>query len=59
MGIEAVIALVAGILALIPLIINARNRSRVNKNEIGKVEVDELDAGMDRVDNERLRDVQK
>ena len=50
MGFEAVIALIAGIVALIPLILNARNNRKANRNALTKVESDELGAGMDAVD---------
>lgn len=50
MGLEAIIALIAGIVALIPLILNARNNRKANRNALTKVESDELGDGMDRVD---------
>ena len=50
MGAEAIGAIILGLLALIPLIIKARNNRKANRNEIGKVENAELLSGMDRVD---------
>ena len=50
MGFEAVIALIAGIVALIPLIVNARNNRKANRDALTKAESDELGAGMDAVD---------
>ncbi|MEI6085789.1 MAG: hypothetical protein WCS70_16010 [Verrucomicrobiota bacterium] len=49
MGVE-IIALIGALLALIPVVISALNRRKANRNDLGKVEVDELDAGMSRVD---------
>lgn len=50
MGVEAIIALIAGIVALIPLIVNARNNRKANRDALTKAESDELGAGMDAVD---------
>lgn len=50
MGVEAVIALIAGIIALIPIILNIRNNRKANRNALLKAESDELGAGMDAVD---------
>lgn len=50
MGIEAVIALIAGIVALIPIILNIRNNRKANRDALLKAESDELGAGMDAVD---------
>ena len=49
MGVE-IIGLIAGLLALIPVILSALNKRKANRNDIGKVENAELLAGMDRVD---------
>ena len=48
--IEAIIALIAGIVALVPLILNARKNRKANRNDLGNAESDELGAGMDRID---------
>jgi hypothetical protein len=45
-----IIALIAGLLALIPVILNALNNRKANRNDIGKVESAELRDGMDAVD---------
>lgn len=50
MGIEAIIALIAGIVALIPIILNIRNNRKANRDALLKAESDELGAGMDAVD---------
>lgn len=50
-----IIALIAGLLALIPIILNAMKNRKANRNEIGKVESAELLAGMDRVDADAAR----
>lgn len=50
MGIEAVVALVGGIIALLTVILKLRTNRKANRNEIGKVESAELGAGMDAVD---------
>jgi hypothetical protein len=47
MGIEAIIALIAGIVALIPIILNIRNNRKANRDALLKAESDELGAGMD------------
>jgi hypothetical protein len=49
MGVE-IIALIAGLLALIPVVVSALRSRKANRNAIGKVESAELGAGMDRVD---------
>ena len=50
MGIEAVIALIAGVIGLITVVMKAMQNRKANRNEIGKVESTELKAGMDAVD---------
>lgn len=49
MGVE-ILALIAGLLALVPIIMNARKNRKANRNDIGKVESAELRDGMDAVD---------
>lgn len=49
MGVE-IIGLIAALLALIPVILSALNKRKANRNDLGKVESDELGAGMDAVD---------
>ncbi len=48
--VEAIIALIAGIVALIPLILNARKIRKDNSNAMGKVDDTVLRDSMDRVD---------
>lgn len=50
MGIEAIIALVAGIVALIPLIYGARKNRRDNQNAMGNADDATLRDSMDRTD---------
>lgn len=45
-----IIALIAGLLALIPVVLSALKSRKANRNEIGKAENAELLRGMDRVD---------
>lgn len=54
MGAE-IIALIAGLLALIPVIITAVNRRKAHRNDLGNVESTELLAGMDRADRESAK----
>jgi len=48
--VEAIIALIAGIVALIPLILSAKKIRRDNQNAMGQVDDATLRASMDRVD---------
>jgi len=48
--VEAIIALIAGIVALIPLILSARKIRKDNRNALAQVECAELDREMDAVD---------
>lgn len=57
MGVE-IIGLIAGLLALIPVILSARNKRKANRNDIGKVESQELLDGMDAVDRAAAARVQ-
>ena len=52
MGVEAIIALIGGIIALITVILKLRTNRKANRNEIGKVEAKELLDGMDAVDRD-------
>ena len=48
--VEAIIALIAGIVALVPLILNARKNRKDNQNAMGKVDDDTLRDSMRDVD---------
>ena len=48
--IEAIIALIAGIVALVPLILNARKNRKANQNDMGTVDDTTLRDSMDRTD---------
>lgn len=50
MGAEAILGILAGLLALIPIILKIRNNRRANRDALTKAESDELGAGMDAVD---------
>ncbi len=48
--VEAIIALIAGIVALIPLILSARKNRKANQSAMGQVDDRVLRDSMDRVD---------
>jgi hypothetical protein len=49
MGVE-IIGLIAGLLALIPVVYSAMQKRKANRNDLGKVESAEMGAAMDRAD---------
>ena len=50
MGAEAIVALLVGIVTLIPIILKLRSNRKAKRDALLKAESDELGAGMDAVD---------
>ena len=46
----AIISLIAAIVGMIPWFLNRNAAGKANRNDLGKAESTELDAGMERID---------